>query len=94
MVPGAKHHTSVLDLICFGTNHLNRVILILKPLISDLCDPQMGTQWMITAAHCVHDSKKDEDDVIELLAANSLSVMLGLHDKNKKKEEMRWLDWK
>ena len=54
--------------------------------------PQVGTQWMITAAHCVHDSKKDEDDVIELLAANSLSVMLGLHDKNKKKEEMRWLD--
>ena len=92
MVPGAKHYTSVLDPICFGTNHLNRdVILILKPLISDLCDPQVGTQWMITAAHCVHDSKKDEDDVIELLAANSLSVMLGLHDKSRKKEEMRWL---
>ena len=49
---------------------------------------------MITAAHCVHDSKKDEDDVIELLAANSLSVMLGLHDKSRKKEEMRWLHWK
>ena len=49
---------------------------------------------MITAAHCVHDSKKDETDVIELLAANSLSVMLGLHDKSRKKEEMRWLDWK
>ena len=49
---------------------------------------------MITAAHCVHDSKKDEDDVIELLAASSLSVMLGLHDKNLKKEELRWLDWK
>ena len=52
----------------------------------------MGTQWMITAAHCVHDSKKDATDEIELLPASSLSVMLGLHNKNKKKEEMRWLD--
>ena len=49
---------------------------------------------MITAAHCVHDSKKDEDDVIELLPTNSLSVMLGLHDKSMKKEEMRWQDRK
>ena len=56
--------------------------------------PQVGTQWMITAAHCVHDSKKDETDAIELLPANSLSVMLGLHDKRLKKEEMRWLDRK
>ena len=55
---------------------------------------QVGTQWMITAAHCVHDSKKDETDAIELLPANSLSVMLGLHDKRLKKEEMRWLDRK
>ena len=50
---------------------------------------------MITAAHCVHDDDPDDKtDAIELLPANSLSVMLGLHDKNKKKEEMRWLDWK
>ena len=63
-------------------------------MTSDLFASQVGTQWMITAAHCVHDSKKDETDTIELLPANSLSVMLGLHDKNKKKEEMRWLDWK
>ena len=49
---------------------------------------------MVTAAHCVHDSKKDETDAIELLPANSLSVMLGLHDKRLKKEEMRWLDRK
>ena len=55
---------------------------------------QVGTQWMITAAHCVHDSKKDETDAIELLPANSLSVMLGLHDKRLKKEEMRWQDRK
>ena len=57
--------------------------------------PQVGTQWMITAAHCVHDSKKDDDietDDIELLPANSLSVMLGLHDKSRKSEEMRWMD--
>ena len=46
---------------------------------------------MITAAHCVHDSRKDKDDVIELLAASSLSVMLGLQDRSRKKEEMRWL---
>ena len=26
MVPGAKHYTSVLDPICFGTKHLNRVV--------------------------------------------------------------------
>ena len=62
--------------------------------ITSIPVPQVGTQWMITAAHCVHDSKKDETDVIELLAANSLSVMLGLHDKSRKKEEMRWLDLK
>ena len=49
---------------------------------------------MITAAHCVHDSKKDATDEIELLPASSLSVMLGLHDKRLKKEEMRWLDRK
>ena len=27
MVPGAKHYTSVLDPICFGTKHLNRVLI-------------------------------------------------------------------
>ena len=51
--------------------------------------PQVGTQWMITAAHCVHDNKKDKEDVIELLPTNSLSVLLGLHDKSLKKEELR-----
>jgi hypothetical protein len=50
---------------------------------------------MITAAHCVHDDDPDDEtDAIELLPAKSLSVMLGLHDKTKKKEKMRWLDWK
>ena len=44
---------------------------------------------MITAAHCVHDNDPDPD-ATELLPANSLSVMLGLHDKGLKKEEMRW----
>ena len=46
---------------------------------------------MLTAAHCVHDSKKDDNDVIELLPVNSLSVMLGLYDKRRPKEEMRFL---
>ena len=56
---------------------------------------QVGTQWMITAAHCVHDDDPDDEtDAIELLPANSLSVMLGLHDKRLKKEEMRWQDRK
>ena len=66
-------------------------------MATDLFVPQVGTQWMITAAHCVHDSKKDNDietDDIELLPANSLSVMLGLYNKTLKKEEMRWLDRK
>ena len=44
---------------------------------------------MITAAHCVHDSKEDASDQIELLPASSLSVMLGLHDKTLPREEMR-----
>ena len=64
-------------------------------MATDLFVPQVGTQWMITAAHCVHDRKKETDietDDIELLPANSLSVMLGLHDKSRKSEKMRWLD--
>ena len=54
-----------------------------------LFSSQIGTQWMITAAHCVHDSKEDASDQIELLPASSLSVMLGLHDKTLPREEMR-----
>ena len=37
---------------------------------------------MVTAAHCLY-----KDD--ELLAAKSLSILLGLHDRNKKTEPKR-----
>ena len=44
---------------------------------------------MVTAAHCVFDSKKDNTDEFELLPSSALSVMLGLHNKIRLKEEMR-----
>jgi len=43
---------------------------------------QIGSTWVVTAAHCVF-----EDE--ELVDAKSLSVLLGLHDRSKKSERNR-----
>ena len=43
---------------------------------------QIGSTWVVTAAHCLY---KDG----ELVAAKSLSIMLGLHDRSKKSEPKR-----
>ena len=43
---------------------------------------QIGSTWVVTAAHCLY---KDE----ELVAAKSLSILLGLHDRSKKSEPNR-----
>ena len=43
---------------------------------------QIGSTWVVTAAHCLY---KDG----ELVAAKSLSILLGLHDRSKKLEPNR-----
>ena len=43
---------------------------------------QIGSTWVVTAAHCLY---KDG----ELVAAKSLSVLLGLYDRSKKLEPNR-----
>ena len=43
---------------------------------------QIGSTWVVTAAHCLY---KDGERV----AAKSLSIMLGLHDRSKKSEPKR-----
>ena len=45
--------------------------------------PQIGSTWVVTAAHCVF-----EDE--ELVDAKTLSVLLGLHDRSKNSERNRW----
>ena len=44
---------------------------------------QIGTTWMITAAHCLYIEE-------ELLAASSFFVVLGVHDRSKLKEAQRF----
>ena len=45
---------------------------------------QIGSTWVLTAAHCLY------DDDGELVAAQSLFILLGLHDRMKKQEPKRW----
>ena len=44
---------------------------------------QIGSTWVVTAAHCLYKEG-------ELVAAKSLSVLLGLHDRSKKLEPKRF----
>ena len=46
------------------------------------CPPQIGSNWMLTAAHCVYRQEV-------LLPATSLTLVLGLHDKSDSTEETR-----
>ena len=43
---------------------------------------QIGSTWVVTAAHCLY---KDS----EIVAAKSLSILLGLHDRSKTLEPKR-----
>ena len=56
---------------------LNMTQKKLSPLI------QIGSTWMVTAAHCLYIADK-------LLSAQSLLVLLGLHDRSKKSEPNRY----
>ena len=49
-----------------------------------LFPPQIGSRWMVTAAHCLYDNKEKEP-----LPDDSFSVMLGLHDRSKVFEATR-----
>ena len=51
-----------------------------RPLDSHL--DQIGSTWVVTAAHCLY---KDG----EIVAAKSLSILLGLHDRSKTLEPKR-----
>ena len=46
--------------------------------------PQIGSRWMVTAAHCLYDNVEKEP-----LPDDSFSVMLGLHDRSKVYEATR-----
>ena len=50
----------------------------------ELFFPQIGNSFALTAAHCLYD-----DDNEEVLPASSFSIMLGLHDRRKTKEQNR-----
>ena len=53
---------------------------VLNPLL--LLIAQIGTNWLLTAAHCLYEEK-------EQIPARSLAVLLGLHDRRKTTEELR-----
>ena len=46
------------------------------------CLPQIGSNWMVTAAHCLYRQEV-------LLPATSLTLVLGLHDKSDSTEGTR-----
>ena len=52
---------------------------------TNLISPQIGSRWMVTAAHCLYDNIEKEP-----LPDDSFSVMLGLHDRSKIFEAARW----
>ena len=51
--------------------------------------PQIGNRFALTAAHCLYDADADKEKDKELLPASSFSIMLGLHDRRKTKEQNR-----
>ena len=58
--------------------HLGKFYQLTPDFILD----QIGSTWVVTAAHCLYKEG-------ELVAAKSLSVLLGLHDRSKKSEPKR-----
>ena len=48
------------------------------PSFSETPHSQIGPNWALTAAHCVHD-----DETEAALPANSLSLVLGVHDRRR-----------
>ena len=51
-------------------------------LTPDLNLNQIGSTWVVTAAHCLYKEG-------ELVDAKSLSILLGLHNRSKKSESKR-----
>ena len=49
--------------------------------------PQIGPNWALTAAHCVNVT-----DTEAPLPAESLTLMLGVHDRTKLPEDTRFED--
>ena len=47
---------------------------------------QIGTNWLVTAAHCLFEEN-------EQIPTRSLAVLLGLHDRRKRTEEFRYLEY-
>ena len=47
---------------------------------------QIGNRFALTAAHCLYDNGNEE-----LLPASYFSIMLGLHDRRKTKEQNRYM---
>ena len=48
---------------------------------------QIGSTWVVTAAHCLYENGPDEDGY--MVDVKYLSVLLGLHDRSKKSEPYR-----
>ena len=48
---------------------------------------QIGSTWVITAAHCLYEDGPEAES--EMVEVESLSVLLGLHDRSKKSESYR-----
>ena len=47
---------------------------------------QIGSTWVVTAAHCLYEDGPDE----EVVDVETLSVLLGLHDRRKKLDPNRY----
>ena len=69
-----RSHCSAI-LVCINTHKTNKIHLF---------SAQIGSRWMVTAAHCLYDSEEYEP-----LPDDSFSVMLGLHDRSKNFEATR-----
>ena len=78
---------------CFSTGRRDGPAL--QPMQLHSCEPpllsrfslprQIGSNWALTAAHCVYD-----DDDEEVLPASFLSLMLGVWDRRRPVEDRRW----
>ena len=59
--------------------------LLVKVSRVDIFFSQIGSNWALTAAHCVYDS-----DLEENFPASSLTVVFGLHNRTKLTARTRW----
>ena len=61
------------------------IISVQSTYTSSFYSPQIGNRFALTAAHCLYD-----DDNEEVLPDTSFSIMLGVHDRRKAKEQTRF----